>query len=111
MFDDEHVCKWDKNIKTRKRISLQRKCYNLRYLVNKQQYSIAGRDFIEKEFNFFDNGKFYRYTSSVDDGKKVTDEQGNELREDAKTIRAFTVINCGIVERGSDNKINWKMLC
>lgn len=29
--------------------------------------AICSRDFIEKGFNFFHEGKFYRYSSSVDD--------------------------------------------
>jgi hypothetical protein len=31
--------------------------------------AICSRDFIEKGFNFYHNGKFYRYSSSVDDSE------------------------------------------
>ena len=38
MFENKHVSKWDKNVKSRNRIEVGKgkKCYNLQYLVNKQ---------------------------------------------------------------------------
>ena len=37
MFENKHVCKWDKNVKSRKLIEVTKgkKSYNLQFLVNK----------------------------------------------------------------------------
>ena len=41
------------------------KSMNLAYIVNKKQYSIDSRDFVEKQFSLYKNGKFYRYSSTI----------------------------------------------
>ena len=115
MFDPAHVSKWDKNIKTVKTIPLVegKRCFSLSYTLNKQQYSIAGRDFYEKQFNFFHNGKFYRYSSSIDNSEieGPNGEPAAMPSPDDKTVRAFTAINCGVVQRGPKSELKFTMFC
>ena len=69
--------------------------------------AICSRDFIEKGFNFFHNGKFYRYSSSIDNSD-LPGLNGKELKFPApnkSTVRANTLINCAIMRRDSDNRI------
>ena len=115
MFDPDHVSKWDKNIKSVRIVPLVdgKKCFYLQYTLNKQQYSISGRDFYEKQFNFYHKGKFYRYSSSIENSE--VEGPNGELAimpsPDDKTIRSFTVINCGIIERGPSNELLYSLIC
>ena len=66
--------------------------------------AICSRDFIEKGFNFFHNGKFYRYSSSVDNQELP----GQDLKfptPNKNVVRANTLINCAIMRRDTDNRI------
>ena len=63
--------------------------------------AISSRDFHEKGFNFFSNGKFYRYSSSVEDSH-LPGPNGEEPMKpipNKNTVRATTLINCGIMKR------------
>ena len=69
--------------------------------------AICSRDFIEKGFNFWNNGKFYRYSSSVDDDTLPgdSDKEDQFPAPNKSTVRANTLINCAIMRRDSDNRI------
>ena len=64
---------------------------------------------MEKGFNFYSNGKFYRYSTSIDDSE-LPGENGEEaLRPIANyntVVRAFTLFNCAIMQREADSKIS-----
>ena len=49
------------------------------YVANKKYMTIQARDFYEKGFGFFSNGKYYRYTSTLQNG-------GLDLKPKAKDI-------------------------
>jgi hypothetical protein len=46
-----------------------KKSFGLYYIVNKKQYTIKSRDFVEKGFGFSHNGKFYKYSSTVENSE------------------------------------------
>ena len=71
------------------------------YCAHKKQYSFSSRDFVEKGFNFYHDGKFYRYSTSVPDEKGI-----EKHPPPADTVRGYTFINCGVFERNpKDGKI------
>ena len=73
----------------------------LKYSVNKKQYTIDSRDFVEKSFSFYHNEKFYRYSSSVPEQAGL---QMFPLPEE--TVRGTTIFNFGLFERDKkDEKI------
>ena len=68
IYDPEHTFKWDKLIGEKGiKVGVNEKTTSASYVYthNRKQYTIAARDFYEKGFNFFHNGKFYRYSTSV----------------------------------------------
>ena len=69
--------------------------------------AICSRDFIEKGFNFFHEGKFYRYSSSVDDSELPgpNGEKPMKPTPNKNTVRASTLINCAIMRRDVDDRI------
>ena len=69
--------------------------------------AICSRDFIEKGFNFYHNGKFYRFSSSIDNSE-LPGPNGEEPLypcPNRSTVRANTLINCAIMRRDVDNRI------
>lgn len=84
------------------------KTNGLTYQKNKAQYSFNSRDFYEKGFAFYHNGKFYRYTTSVPDEESFSMKPLPEVTE-----RASTIIYYGIVERdpSNNNKIKLQSNC
>lgn len=61
------------------------------------------RDFMEKGFNFFSDGKFYRYSTSIENSEVpgVYDPDGpiRSLDDPSKVVRGFTIYNCAIMQR------------
>lgn len=71
------------------------------YCSHKKQYSFQSRDFVEKGFNFYHNGKFYRYSTSLPEELGLA-----RTPVPADTTRGFTYYNFAIVERNpKDGKI------
>ena len=70
---------------------------------------ISSRDFYSKGIQFYHNGKYYRYSSSVIDSEIIDDKNPNDIFKrqlpDDKTIRGTTILNCGIFQRDKDGKI------
>jgi hypothetical protein len=60
--------------------------------------AIAARDFYEKGFNFYHQGKFYRYSTSIQDS-----ETSLKPLPDKKTTRGFTLINVSLMEREAES--------
>jgi len=63
---------------------------------------------MEKGFNFYSDGKFYRYSTSIDDSELPGSDGTPALRpieDPAQMVRGYTVYNCGIMERDADGKI------
>lgn len=61
---------------------------------------------MEKGFNFFHNGKFYRYSTSLPDDMAL---EKNPVPAD--TTRGFTFLNIGIFERSpTDGKIRGRLV-
>ena len=75
-----------------------KKSYFTKYFQNERLYSIDSRDSYEKVVQFFDDGKFYRFASSIENSETLKD-----LPE--KTVRGFTVYDCTTVERMDDERI------
>jgi hypothetical protein len=65
--------------------------------------NINSRDFLEKYFNFSDNGKYYIYFSHVPNDKDIR-------AVPPKTDRAFTLLGVETLERRDDGKIVFTML-
>lgn len=83
------------------------------YLENKKQLSIAGRDFAEKTFNFYHNGKFYRYATSIDGAELPGPNSKPPQRpsSNASVVRGFTIFSCAILERQKDDQIKLTFVC
>lgn len=80
-----------------------RNTMGLFYNRNKKTFSFSCRDFYEKGFKFYHNGKFYRYSASLPDKESL--EMYPIPSEDG--VRGFTIYNVGIMERNpKDGKIN-----
>jgi hypothetical protein len=77
------------------------------YTNNKKQYTIASRDFYEKGFNFYHDGKFYRYSCSIENSEHPGPKGEPPLKPlETGTVRGRCVINCGLMQRNpSDGKI------
>lgn len=76
--------------------------------------NFSSRDFMEKAFNFYSDGKFYRYSTSIDNSECHGPEGEVPLRAIEKPnecVRGFTIINCGIMQRtGEEGKIKIQVL-
>ena len=68
------------------------KTYGFTYTNNKRQYNIWARDFYEKGFNFFHEGKFYRYSCTVANSR-------DHKKLPKSTVRGETIYNLAIMER------------
>lgn len=64
---------------------------------NKKQFTIDSRDFYEKGFNFFHDGKFYRYSCVVDNDLELRPKPAN-------TVRGATLYNVGMMYRDPVDK-------
>ena len=111
IYDPQHQVQYDKNLQASDSIPLRgMNAVRITYTQNKKQYAIQSRDFYEKGFCFFHNGKLYRYSCSINDSEK-TDEKydGSDITKkalpDNKTVRGFTIYNCGIFQRENDGRI------
>ena len=66
IYDPECTLKWDKLLKESNFQQINNsKSFGIIYTQNKGQYGIASRDFYDKVFKFYHNGKYYRYTSYI----------------------------------------------
>lgn len=101
--------KWDKNLNLAEYTPYRPGAVGIGfwYTNNKKQYTIASRDFYEKGFNFFHDGKYYRYSCSIADSELAGPNGEPPLRPcDNDTVRGRCVINCGMMQRNpSDGKI------
>jgi hypothetical protein len=86
-----------------------KKAYGLNYVSNKKQYQFCSRDFMEKGFNFYSDGKFYRYSTSIDNSEVAGayDQDGpiRGLDNPNETVRGFTIYNLAIMQRNEKNEI------
>mmetsp|Transcript_35840 Transcript_35840/g.54940 ORF Transcript_35840/g.54940 Transcript_35840/m.54940 type:complete len:124 (+) Transcript_35840:636-1007(+) len=84
MYYPEYQVQYDKSLIGAEFIPMDpgAKTYGFTYTANKKIFTFDKRDFYEKGFNFYSEGKFYRYSSTV---------LGNE---DLKTIPSQTVRGC-----------------
>lgn len=101
---------WDKNIQESevKPTTPGKKSYFLFYMSNKKQYQFCPRDFMEKAFTFYSDGKLYRYSTSIDNSE-VEGAYGSSgpirsLDDPNNMVRGFTIFNVGIMDR--DEKTN-----
>ena len=86
--------KWDKMLEKSSQVPVipGKRTFGMFYLKNKGQYNIESRDFFEKGFNFYSNGRFYRYSTSVPNSEQFKEKQPG-------TTRGATYYNCGMMER------------
>jgi len=98
MYSPEHQMVWDSNLKSSEFIPLQegKKSFGFTYTANHKQFTIKSRDFYEKGFNFFHEGKFYRYSCSVRNS-----EEGREVPKE--TVRGETIYNMAIMYRDQED--------
>lgn len=102
IFRSEHQTKWDETVLSSEQVPFgDSKVVTLNHNAHKKQYSFQSRDFVEKSFNFYHNGKFYRYASSLPEEAGL---QRHAVPEE--TTRGFTYYNFGIIERNAkDGKV------
>ena len=86
-----------------------KKTYGLIYRANKRQYNFTSRDFMDKQFNFYSDGKFYRYVSSIDnsdvDGAYCSEGPLRKIDKPGEDVRGFTIYYVGMMERLESKKI------
>ena len=56
------------------------KTHGFIYMSNKKHFTILSRDFYEKSFGFHHEGKFYRYTCSVNNCSEIKDIPKDTVR-------------------------------
>ena len=101
-YNPKFVKKWDKNLVQFEETPVVegKKSFFKTYLLNKKKLAFSGRDFCEKTFNFYSNGKFYRYSTSVDNTElpgPIGEAPEKESPQDI--IRGFTIFSCAMLER------------
>ena len=69
LYDAETLFKYDKNLVGVEMLPLKsgKKGGGYAYTRQKQVYGIEGREFYDKGFMWYENGKFYRYLNSIPD--------------------------------------------
>merc|ERR1712046_319599 len=67
----------------------------------------SARDFFEKGFIFYSDGKLYRFSTSVPNAHLEGPNKEKPLcpNPNKNTVRGDVLINCGMMWRGSDGKI------
>ena len=109
IYDPKHTIQWDKLLAVNEWTPAKPgvKTIGYSYTNNKKQFTIASRDFYEKGFNFYENGKFYRYSCSVPNAELEgpNGEKPAYPTPDQMTVRGDVLINCGMMWRGPDGKI------
>ena len=64
---------------------------------------------MEKSFNFFSDGKFYKYSTSIDNSEVhgAYSDYGpiRPLDNPKETVRGYTIYNVGVMERLPDGKL------
>lgn len=82
--------------------------YGLAYSSNKPQYKFCSRDFMEKGFSFFADGKFYRYSTSIDNSEVhgAYDPSGpiRSLDDPNTMVRGYTYYNVAVMSRNPTTK-------
>ena len=74
---------------------------------------IDGREFYEKSFGFFHEGKFYRFTSSVPNSDGEPEHEGDMTKRpvlNKSTVRGETLIGMAIIERDEKGKLHMQSL-
>lgn len=107
IYEPGHIEKWDDTVGANSVTPVGDRTstsITFGYTAHKKQFSFQSRDFIDKSFTFFHNGKFYRYTSSLPEDKgKIMKPLPEE------TTRGFNYFNIGTYERDpADGKIKGK---
>jgi len=92
IYFPEEASKWDKNVEKAEFISCKEgnRCYGFTYVLNKKHATIKARDFYDKGFNFYHNGKYYRYSTAVNNSEDIY-----PVPKD--TFRGETIYNFGIM--------------
>ena len=67
---------------------------------------IESRDYYDKGVSFWHEGKYYRWSCSVNNSDKAGPNGEEPLKPSVeKTTRASTIYNCTLIERTDDEKI------
>ena len=113
-YNPKYTLKWDKNLKVLEETPIfeGKKSFIKVYTENKKQFTFAGRDFCEKTFSFYNNGKLYRYSTSID-GTELAGPDGEEaVKASPKNVlRCFVIYSCAIIERQPDEQIKLTHVC
>jgi hypothetical protein len=81
-----------------------KKSYGMYHMAHKKQYTFDSRDFVEKGFAFYHDGKYYRYSSMVNNGTDY-------VPLPKSTVRGETLYNFGIMERDpKTKKVNYTVV-
>ena len=99
IFNPNEALKWDKNLQSSKFIPLEEnvRSYGLSYMAHKKQYTFQSRDFVEKGFQFYHEGKFYRFSTKAKNGD-------DHVPIPKDTVRGETLYNFSIMERDPKTK-------
>ena len=102
IYNPEHQGQWDKNLRNVefKAVVPGKKTFGLNYNSNKKQFQFCSRDFQEKGFNFYSDGKFYRYSTSIDDSEAI-----KPIDDPKDMVRGFTIYNCGVMQRDETGQL------
>ncbi len=90
MRDPEARMKWDKKFKEFYTMENGKLCKIVYSRMNRPIFFISERDTIEKRYEFYINGNYYSYTSSVDDNSC---EKFNVIPDVERLINYFSTYN------------------
>lgn len=96
MYDQEHVPKWDPIVSHNefKPLKPGDKTVGTNWTKHRRIMNVSSRDYCDKMINFYHNGKFYHYSSSI---PMQESDKIKKLSGDA--VRGTTVYNIGLLER------------
>ena len=106
MYNPQVQKQWDKNLKDGSFIEITpgKKSYGITYTINKKQFQFCSRDFYEKGFGFYHDGKFYRYSSSIDNSENPGpngEPPMCAIKDPHSQVRGYTIFNVGLMDRDS----------
>mmetsp|Transcript_35609 Transcript_35609/g.54449 ORF Transcript_35609/g.54449 Transcript_35609/m.54449 type:complete len:254 (-) Transcript_35609:2-763(-) len=105
IWETDHQKKWDACLQEAEFSPLREgvRSYGFTYCQNKKQFTIQSRDFYEKGFSFYHDGKFYRYSCTVKDSQE-------QKPSPADTIRGETLYNFACVYREQDGSLKMSVV-
>ena len=115
MYVAKNLLKYESCLADAKFIPLRNDCFaaGFSYSRHKRIYVIDGREFYEKGFLFYDQGKLYRYLTSIPNSVGEPEYEGDFSKKPQhpdSPVRGETLFSIVTVERDEKGKLKLTML-